>query len=129
MSREETGPGRGWGRTESTAFRRCATRYLRDHRWRSPLGRRLLKLRYSSSAVNRRQTNALRSPPDGTSELTQGIISRRVHESAFHRYKRAFGRGLQARAEDGQLDVVLTGCRILNRMFELGKPESVAVRT
>ena len=50
-------------------------------------------------------------------------------ENTFHRYKRAFGRGLRARTEDGQLVEVLIGCRILNRMLELGMPESVAVRT
>ena len=50
-------------------------------------------------------------------------------ENTFHWYKRAFGRGLKARTQEGQLVEVLTGCRILNRMFELGKPESVAVRT
>ena len=49
-------------------------------------------------------------------------------ENTFHRYKRTFGRGLRARTEDGQLVEVLTGCRILNRMFEIGKPESIAVR-
>ena len=49
-------------------------------------------------------------------------------ENTFHRYKRTFGRGLRARTRDGQLVEVLTACRILNRMFELGNPESVAVR-
>ena len=49
-------------------------------------------------------------------------------ENTFHRYKRTFGRGLRARTEDGQLVEVLTGCRILNRMLELGKPESIAIR-
>ena len=49
-------------------------------------------------------------------------------ENTFHRYKRTFGRGLRARTEDGQLVEVLTGCRILNRMLELGTPESIAIR-
>ena len=49
-------------------------------------------------------------------------------ENTFHRYKRTFGRGLRARTEDGQLVEVLTGCRILNRMLEIGKPESIALR-
>ena len=50
-------------------------------------------------------------------------------ENTFHRSKRTFGTGLKARTEEGPLVEVLTGCRILNRMFELGQPESVAVRT
>jgi hypothetical protein len=50
-------------------------------------------------------------------------------ENTFHRYKRTFGRGLRARTEEGQPVEVLTGCRIFDRMFELGKPESVAART
>lgn len=50
-------------------------------------------------------------------------------ENRFHPYKRTFGRGMRARTEDGQLVEVLTGCQILNRKFELSKPESVAVRT
>jgi transposase len=49
-------------------------------------------------------------------------------ESSFHRYKRTFGRALRARTADGQLVEVLGGFRILNRMFELGKPESTAIR-
>ena len=48
-------------------------------------------------------------------------------ENTFHRYKLTFGRGLRARTVDGQLVEVLTGCRILNRMLELGKPESIAI--
>ena len=49
-------------------------------------------------------------------------------ENTFHRYKRTFGKGLRARTEEGQLVEVLTGCRILNRMLELGKPESISIR-
>jgi transposase len=45
------------------------------------------------------------------------------------RVQKNIRRGLKARTEESQLVEVLTGCRILNRMFELGKPESVAVRT
>ena len=48
-------------------------------------------------------------------------------ENSFYRYKRTFGRGLRARTEEGQLVEVLTGCRILNRMLELGRPESIAI--
>lgn len=49
-------------------------------------------------------------------------------ENTFHRYKRTFGRELRARTEDGRLVEVLTACRILDRMLELGKPESIAIR-
>jgi transposase len=48
-------------------------------------------------------------------------------ENTFHRYKSTFGRRLRAKTEDGQLVEVLVGCVILNRMFELGKPESAAI--
>jgi hypothetical protein len=47
-------------------------------------------------------------------------------EHTFHRYKRTFGRGFRARTEEGQLVEVLTGCPVLNRMLQLGKPESIA---
>jgi IS5 family transposase len=47
-------------------------------------------------------------------------------ENTFHRYKRTFGSGLRARTEEGQLVEVLAGCKILNRMFELGRPESIS---
>jgi hypothetical protein len=49
-------------------------------------------------------------------------------ENTFYLHKRTFARGLRARTEEGQLVEVLTGCRILNRTLELGRPESIAIR-
>lgn len=45
-------------------------------------------------------------------------------ENSFHRYKSTFGRSLRARTESGQRVEVMLGCRVLNRMFELGRPKS-----
>lgn len=47
-------------------------------------------------------------------------------ENSFNRYKVAFGRSLRARREDGQRVEVIVGCRVLNTMWEIGRPTSVA---
>ncbi|MFT7519607.1 MAG: transposase [Kiritimatiellia bacterium] len=49
-------------------------------------------------------------------------------ENTFYRYKRTFGRGLRARTEEGRLVEVLTGCRVLNRVLELGRRSSITIR-
>ncbi len=52
---------------------------------------------------------------------------RRHSERPFYRYKRTFGNRLRSRHEDTQRAEALIGCRILNRMTELGMPESYPV--
>jgi hypothetical protein len=48
-------------------------------------------------------------------------------ENGFFRYKSVLGNGLKARSSIAQTREAMIGCRILNRMFELGRPESYAV--
>ena len=50
-------------------------------------------------------------------------------ENTFSRYKRLFGGWLRARGEAAQRKEALSGCRILNRMSELGMPRSERIPT
>ena len=49
-------------------------------------------------------------------------------ENTFYRYKKRFGGRLSARNEEAQRNEVLTACNILNRMTELGMPNSIELR-
>ena len=49
-------------------------------------------------------------------------------ENGMYRYKRVLGDRLRARTMGGQTTEAMIGVRILNRMTELGRPDSVAVR-
>jgi len=49
-------------------------------------------------------------------------------ENTFYRYKKRFGGRLTARNEPAQRNEVPTACNILNRMTELGMPNSIALR-
>jgi hypothetical protein len=48
-------------------------------------------------------------------------------ENGFFRYKGTLGGGLRARNSEAQEREALLGCYVLNRMSELGRPESYAV--
>ena len=48
-------------------------------------------------------------------------------ENTFFRYKRIFGGALRARGGDAQEVEARMACSLLNRMAELGMPESCAV--
>ena len=48
-------------------------------------------------------------------------------ENVFFRYKTTFGDRLRARHRDGQAVEARVACEILNRMTDLGRPESYAV--
>jgi len=48
-------------------------------------------------------------------------------ENGFFRYKSVLGGGLKARSSVAQTREAMIGCHILNRMAELGRPESYAV--
>jgi transposase len=50
-------------------------------------------------------------------------------ENTFSRYKRLFGSRLRARGETAQRNEALTGCRVLNRIAELGMPRSERIAT
>ncbi len=49
-------------------------------------------------------------------------------ENAFFRYKSIIGDRLRARHPESQEAEALIACNILNRMFELGRPNSFAVK-
>jgi len=48
-------------------------------------------------------------------------------ENGFFRYKSVLGGGLKARNSNAQTREAMIGCHILNRVAELGRPESYAV--
>ena len=48
-------------------------------------------------------------------------------ENGFFRYKLVLGGGLKARNSNAQAREAIIGCHILNRMAEIGRPESYAV--
>ena len=48
-------------------------------------------------------------------------------ENAFFRYTSIIGEALRARAPGGQLAEALLGCNVLNRMTELGRPDSYCI--
>ena len=48
-------------------------------------------------------------------------------ENLFLRYKRVLGDSLRARTYESQKREAMMGCNVLNRMAELGKPESRAI--
>ena len=48
-------------------------------------------------------------------------------ENAFFRYKSVIGDGLRARTPEGQVAEARLGCNVLNRMTELGRPESYGI--
>ena len=48
-------------------------------------------------------------------------------ENFFFRYKRILGDRLRARGFEAQKRETMDGCNVLNRMYELGMPESDAV--
>ncbi|MDA1095378.1 MAG: hypothetical protein O3A25_19265 [Acidobacteria bacterium] len=49
-------------------------------------------------------------------------------ENAFFRYKLIIGGRLRARHSKAQEAEALIACNVLNRMLELGRPASVAIR-
>ena len=49
-------------------------------------------------------------------------------ENAFARYKRTFGGGLRAKRDESQERETMIACQLLNRMRELGRPQSYPVR-
>ena len=48
-------------------------------------------------------------------------------ENAFCRYKSIIGDGLRARSDGGRSVKACLACRVLNRMSELGRPQSFAI--
>ena len=58
---------------------------------------------------------------------TSGYYAQSHAENAFSRYKRTFGGGLQAKRDASQEREASLACQLLNRMRELGRPQSYAV--
>ncbi len=62
-----------------------------------------------------------------TWKRTSGYYDQAHAENAFSRYKRTFGGRLRARREDAQDREASLACALLNRMRELGRPQSSPV--
>ena len=58
-------------------------------------------------------------------QKASGYNRRALAEAAMSRYKRVIGDALRSRADPGRAAEVAVGARVLNRMPELGPPESV----
>ncbi len=58
---------------------------------------------------------------------SSGYSGRAMVENAVFRYKTIMGRGMRSRTMKGQQMEVLLACRILNRMTQLGMPDSYRV--
>ena len=48
-------------------------------------------------------------------------------ENTFFRYKSIFGGALRARNPGGQAAEALVACNVLNRLTDLGRPDSYAI--
>jgi len=83
----------------------------------------------SSPAQRERNRNVLSILELGRREWHKrsGYNGRAMVENTVYRYKSIIGRSMRSRTMEGQRMKVLVACRILNRMTELGMPESYRV--
>ncbi len=58
---------------------------------------------------------------------TSGYYDQAHAENAFSRYKRTFGGSLRAKRDEAQEREASLACQLLNRMLELGRPQSYPV--
>jgi hypothetical protein len=58
---------------------------------------------------------------------TSGYYAQSHAENVFSRFKRTFGGGLRAKRDASQEREASLACQLLNRMRELGRPQSYAV--
>jgi Transposase DDE domain len=58
---------------------------------------------------------------------TSGYYAQSQAENAFSRFKRTFGGGLRAKRDASQGREASLACQLLNRMLELGRPQSYAI--
>jgi Transposase DDE domain len=58
---------------------------------------------------------------------TAGYYAQSQAENAFSRFKRTFGGGLRAKRDASQEREASLACQLLNRMLELGRPQSYAI--
>jgi len=60
-------------------------------------------------------------------QKASGYNRRALAEAAISRYKRVIGDALRSRADRRRVTEVAIAVRALNRMLELGRPESVRI--
>jgi hypothetical protein len=65
--------------------------------------------------------------PDNAWQKASGYNRRALAESAISRYKRVVGDALRSRTDRRRATEAAIAARALNRMLELGRPESVRV--
>ena len=58
-------------------------------------------------------------------QKASGYNRRALAEAAMSRYERVIGDALRSRTDGRQATEVAIGAHVLNRMLELGRPESV----
>ncbi len=76
----------------------------------------------------REYERGLRSRGDVTIWQTESGYRQQARvENGFFRYKSVLGGSLKAKSSIAQTREAMIGCHILNRMAELGRPESYAV--
>jgi hypothetical protein len=82
-----------------------------------------------SAAQKERNRNILSIRELGRREWhkSSGYSKRAMVENAVFRYKTIIGRSMRSRTMEGQRMEVLLACRILNRMTQLGMPDSYRV--
>ncbi|NYZ23231.1 hypothetical protein [Azospirillum oleiclasticum] len=61
-------------------------------------------------------------------QATSGYNLRSLVEAYFSRYKHVIGEGLRFHSDDRQQTEISVAVMVLNRMFDLGRPESVRIR-
>ena len=59
---------------------------------------------------------------------TSGYYDQAYAENVFSRFKRTFGDRLRAKRDEAQEREASLACQLLNRMLELGRPQSYPVK-
>ena len=72
--------------------------------------------------------SAIESEGRGVWKRISGYYDQADAENVFARYKRTFGDRLRAKREESQEREASLACQLLNRMRELGRPQSCPVR-
>jgi hypothetical protein len=83
----------------------------------------------ASTALTQRAQHLLGIERDGRFawKRASGYYAQSTAENAFARFKRTFGGGLRAKRDETQEREASLACQLLNRMLELGRPESYPV--
>jgi hypothetical protein len=83
----------------------------------------------AKSSPTQRDQHLLEIERDGRFawKRTSGYYAQSHAENAFSRFKRTFGGGLRAKREESQEREASLACQLLNRMLELGRPQSYPV--